>query len=110
MSTVVIDDRYAEALKAFGEVDTQVNEAIEHYLIDRIRDRLEFVREREREYESKYGLDYETFSRRIQLEEEYYNEVNRANPLWEQDWLSWMYWHEEVQDWTEKLNSVLNKS
>ncbi len=68
-------------------------------LADRIRQAHQMIAE----YEGFYGLDYPTFSLKVQLDEEYYQEVNRKNPLWEQDFLEWEYWYKEIQEWTERL-------
>ena len=79
-------------------------------LAKRIKERLALVREHEAEYEEKYGMDYETFHRRMALDEDYYNQTNHFNPLWEQDALEWEYWHEEVRDWTSKLEAISSDS
>jgi len=110
MSTIMVRERYVDTLRVFGEIDRLVNEAVEQYLIRRIIERIKLAREKTKEFEKRYGQDYKTFSRRVQLDEEFYNQVNAGNPLWEQDALEWKYWDEEVRDWTEKLNAILSTS
>lgn len=106
MSTITLDESYANALRVL--VDQQVSEAVEQYLINRIIARIKRSREEAGQYETKYGMDYATFSRRIQLEEEFYQQVEKQNPIWEQDALEWEYWEEEAQDWTKKLSDILS--
>jgi len=110
MSAVAVRERYIDALRVFGEVDTLVNEAVEQYLIHRIIERVKLAREKAHEFEKRYGEDYETFSRRVQLDEAFYDQVNAGNPLWEQDWLAWEYWQEELRKWTEKLSAIASVS
>ena len=105
-----IERSYLETLRLFGEVDELVNEAVEQYLTHRIIERIKLAREKVRKYEGTYSTNYATFSQRVQLDEDYYNQVNQDNPLWEQDALEWMYWDEEVRDWTVRLESILSES
>ena len=110
MSAVAVRERYTETLRVFGEVDALVNEAVEQYLIHRIIERIRLAREKAQEFEKRYGADYETFSRQVQLDETFYDQVNGRNPLWEQDALEWKYWDEEARDWTGKLSGILSRS
>jgi hypothetical protein len=98
MSAVAVREGYTNTLRVFGEVDTLVNEAVERYLIQRVVERIKLAREKAREFEKRYGLDYQTFSRRVQLDEGFYDQVSAGNPLWEQDWLAWEYWHRNESD------------
>jgi len=106
MVTIALDEDYINILRGFGEPDKLINQAVEEYLAKRIKERLGLTRRHEVEYEEKYGMDYETFHRRMALDEDYYNQTNHLNPLWEQDALEWEYWHEEVRDWTSKLEAI----
>jgi hypothetical protein len=111
METVALAERYLNTLQVFGQVDEQVNRAVEQYLIDRIIERIRLARSRIAGYEDAYdGQDYAVFSRRVQLDEKYHEQVSQANPLWEQDTLEWMYWAEELETWTQRLNDILSKS
>ena len=110
MGAVAIKESYIDTLRAFGEVDKLLNEAVEEYLIDRIIERIKRARQEVQAFEKTYGMNYLTFAERIQLDGDYYEQVNQSHPLWEQDALEWKYWTEEISDWTEKLNSILSKS
>jgi hypothetical protein len=104
-------ERYLDTLQVFGEVDILVNQAVEKYLIDRIVRRIKKARSQVADYERIYdGQDYAAFSQKVQLDEEYYNQVRQANPLWEQDALVWMYWTKELQTWTQRLSNILSAS
>jgi len=109
IAEVRIEKSYLETLRLFGEVDELVNEAVEQYLTNRIIERIKLAREKIRKYEGTYGTNYATFSQRVQLDEGYHNQVNHDNSLWEQDALEWMYWDEELRDWTERLESILSE-
>lgn len=111
MATIALAERYLDTLQVFGEVDELVNQAVEQYLIDRIVRRIKKARSQIAEYERVYdGQDYANFSQRVQLDEDYYNQVRQANPLWEQDALEWMYWAKELQTWTQRLSNILSVS
>ena len=110
MSTIAIKESYMDTLRLFGEVDELLDEAVEQYLIDRIVQRIKRARAQVQAFEKLYGTDYAPFAERVQLDEDYYNQVNRSNPLWEQDMLAWEYWDAEAREWTEKLDDILSRS
>ena len=109
METIALAERYVNTLQVFGEVDELINQAVEQYLIDQLIERIKQARSKVTEYERTYeGQDYATFSRRVQLDAEYYEQVRRLNSLWEQDALEWMYWVEELQTWTQQLDQFVS--
>ena len=110
MSTIAIKESYVNTLRLFGEVDELLDEAVEQYLIDRVVERIKRARAEVQAFEKLYGTDYATFAERVQLDADYYNQVNQSNPLWEQDMLTWEYWDAEAQEWTEKLDDILSRS
>jgi len=110
MSTIAIKESYMDTLRLFGEVDELLDEAVEQYLIDRIVRRIKRTRDETQAFEKLYGMDYATFAERVQLDGDYYHQVNQSNPLWEQDMLAWEYWDAEAREWTEKLGDILSKS
>lgn len=110
MSTIAIKESYLNTLRLFGEVDKLLDEAIEQYLIDRIVERVKRARAEVQAFEKLYGTDYATFAERVQLDEDYYNQVNQNNVSWEQDMLTWEYWDAEAREWTEKLDDILSTS
>ena len=111
MATVALAERDLNTLQVFGDVEKLVDQAVEKYLIDRIVKRIRIARSKVAEYERTYdGQDYAAFSRRIQLDEDCYDQVRQATPLWEQDMLVWEYWDQEVQEWTDKLSNITSSS
>jgi hypothetical protein len=110
MSTTAIRESYVDTLRLFGKVDELLDEAVEQYLIDRIVKRIKQARAEAQEFEKLYGMDYAAFAERVQLDADYYHQVNQSNPVWEQDMLTWEYWDAEAREWTEKLDDILTKS
>ena len=109
MATVALAEHYLNTLRVFGRVDELVNQAVEQYLVARIVKRIKLARAKVVEYERTYDNQaYAVFSRRVQLDEDYYNQVRQTNLLWEQDALVWEYWDQEAREWTDKLNSILS--
>lgn len=106
MSTIAIKESYVNTLRLFGEVDELLDEAVEQYLIGRVVERIKRARGEAQAFEKLYGMDYATFAERVQLDENYYDQVNQSNPLWEQDMLAWEYWDAEAREWTEKLDDM----
>jgi rhamnose utilization protein RhaD (predicted bifunctional aldolase and dehydrogenase) len=103
MSTIAIKESYVDTLRLFGEVDELLDEAVEQYLIDRVVERIKRAKGEAQAFEKLYGMDYAAFAERVQLDADYYNQVN---PLWEQDMLAWEYWDAEAREWTEKLGDM----
>lgn len=110
MTLIAVQEKYLDTLKAFGDVNAQINQVIEDYVTRRIIERVRIARENTREFEAKYAMPYATFAERVQLDEDFYNQVSQANQLWEQDALVWRHWSEELQHWNSELNDILNKS
>jgi len=63
----------------FGEVDELLDEAVEQYLIDRVIERIKRARDETRAFEKLYGTDYAAFAERVQLDADYYNQVNQGS-------------------------------
>lgn len=73
MASIALDERYLNTLKAFGDVDKLVDEAIEDYLTRRIIERIKTAREKVNEFESKYGMPYAAFTEKMGMDEAFYN-------------------------------------
>jgi len=92
MTTITISDKYAEALRALGDVQMAVDLALQRYTIEQITAKIASLRQRAHAYEIKYGLDYSTFARRIAREESFVREIEATgNPLWERDQADWEF-------------------
>ena len=110
MAAIVVEESYLNALKAFGDVDTQINAAVEEYVTRRVIERIKTAREHIAGYEQTYKMRYPTFSERVVKDGNFYQNTKSENPLWEQDLLAWDYWEKEFQEWNQTLHTILNKS
>ena len=108
MTTVTIPDKYAEALRALGDVQLAVDLALQRYTIEQITAKIASLRQRVREYETKYGVDYSTFTLRIPKEESFVRDIEATvNPLWELDQADWEFCVKGIEDWTHTLQTIL---
>jgi len=90
-----------EPLKIFGSIDKLIDEAIEEYLIAKVVERIRMIRQQVSKYKEQYKLEYTDFKKNMQTNQAFYERLDTANPLWEQDILEWEYWVEELKDWTK---------
>lgn len=109
MAAVAVKKDLLSVAKLFGDVDTVVSDAVRRYAIDRCVERIELARAKIRGYEQAYGASYTTFARRVQTDAGFLRRVESKNPLWEEDAMEWKYRLEEVEEWTETLESILKK-
>lgn len=108
MTTIVIDDQVAEVLSQFGDVQEAANRAVKRYTLEQIADQVENLRRRNEHYEKLYGIDYPSFSRRIAEDASFVLEQEAQGRLmWENDLLDWEFCHKGVEDWNQKLNTIL---
>ena len=108
MTTVTIPDKYAEALRALGDVQLAVDLALQRYTIEQITAKIASLRHRVREYDTKYGVDYSTFTLRIAKDESFVRDIEATvNPLWELDQADWEFCVKGIEDWTLTLQTLL---
>lgn len=108
MTTVTISDKYAKALSALGDVQLAVDLALQRYTIEQITAKIASLRQRVREYETKYGVDYSTFTLRIATDESFVRDIEATvNPLWELDQADWEFCVKGIEDWTHTLQTLL---
>lgn len=110
MAAILVNENYVNTLKAFGDVDAQINAAVEEYVTRRVIERIKAARNHVAKYEELYHMPYAAFSERVVIDQDLYNRVAKQNPLWEQDLLAWDYWEKESQEWNETLHAILSKS
>lgn len=108
--TVLVQNNVLELVKAFGEPGTIVPAALRQYVVDRCLQRIEHAEEKTAFYEKRYGMDYETFNRRVTTEQSYLEALNREHPLWEADAIEWAHRLEEAEAWRERLRKALQIS
>ena len=108
MATVAVQDKFAEVLTTFGDLQEGVDAALQRYTIDQIGTKITELRRRNTEYQSRYGLEYPDFSRRVAEDEEFvrYVETN-INKMWELDLADWEFCYKGIEDWTRKLQDIL---
>lgn len=108
MAALAVREKYLATLKVFGDVEQQADTAVEEYVTRRIIERIKAARAHVSEFETRYGMMYSAFAERVQLDEQFYNQVNQQNPLWEQDALVWRHWDDELNNWIANLKGTLN--
>jgi hypothetical protein len=62
---------------------------VRQYVVDRCLQRLDAAEAKIATYIHKYGLDYETFNRRVTMDQDYLDRLNQNNPRWEADAIEW---------------------
>ena len=108
MVTVAIPDKYAEMLRALGDVQAAIDLAVQRYAIEQITGKLAELRQREAGYVAKYGLDYPVFAQRVSTDEDFVRQVEtRMSKMWEADLADWEFCHKGIQDWTQRLQTLL---
>jgi hypothetical protein len=110
MTTVTVQNKFAEILATFGDVQESVNAAVQRYTIEQITNKVTELRRKDEEYQKKYGLEYFAFAKRTGEDEEFVKAVEaNVSKTWESDLLDWEFCHKGVEDWTKKLQDILLK-
>lgn len=108
MVTVVIRDKYVEALGPFGDLQAAIDVALQRYTIEQITAKVAQLRQREALYQAKYGVDYATFAQRTTEDEAFIDHIEtQVNKTWEIDVADWEFCHKGIADWTQKLQAIL---
>lgn len=107
---ISIPNQLMVVLNELGEVESEVTEALEHYITTKLIDHIRKARKKVNEFQQAFGLDYDTFNEKIQSDEDFYQEMSRKNPLWEQDWIEWKYYNEEKIKWIKVLENTWKRS
>jgi len=109
MLTISIEDKWADTLRLFGDVDQVVNQALRAYFIEQCQQRIDQVSAKIAVYNQKYHRDYHNFKHSIQTDEDFLVKVEAQNPLWEEDAMEWEYWLEEQQTWQDRFVDYLRE-
>lgn len=108
MATVSIKDEYVEILTAFGDFQSALDLAIKQYTLDRIAAKVAELRQRDATYQAKYGMDYPTFAQRCAEDVSFIEGVEaNVEKMWEIDLADWEFCDKGVEDWTQKLQTIL---
>lgn len=108
MSMVVtIEDKLVTALGPFGDLQAASNIALRRYAVEMIGDKITSLRMKDKEWEKKYGCDYDSFVKRTSDDLEFVTKLHREHPTWEADLIDWEFCHEGVKDWTQEIEKIL---
>ena len=106
--TVAIPERYVRTLAPLGELEKMVNLALQRYAVEQITTRITELRQRDRDFQAKYGCDYETFVERTASDEKFVWEIEvTISKTWELDLAEWEFCHKGIEDWTQRLQIIL---
>ena len=107
MTTITVDQKYAEVLGAFGSVQDAFDLAIQRYAIEQITRKIAELRSRSEQYEAKYQCDYSTFVKRVATDEAFVEKIESdVDIAWELDLIEWEFSHKGIEDWTRKMKSI----
>lgn len=108
MTSVVVKDEYADVLSQFGDLEVTANLAMKKYVVEQITLKIEELRQKEREFQTKYSLDYSAFKTKVEEDISFLQSLEaKGNQLWEIDLLDWEFCHEGVKDWINTLQTIL---
>jgi hypothetical protein len=108
MTTIAIKKEYAEILANFDDLQQAVNLALQRYMIEQITSKIAELRQKSLVYQTKYGFDYPTFTQRVTEDEHYVEQVESdISKLWELDLAEWEFCYKGIEDWTRKLQTIL---
>jgi lipase chaperone LimK len=108
MVTIPIKEEYFEILKAFGDVQSGVDLALQRFTAERVTAKIAELRQKDAYYRGKYGLDYPAHSARISSDETFVQHLEtQIDKIWEVDLADWEFCYKGIEDWTRKLQSIL---
>ncbi len=108
MTTVAIKEEYAEILSNFGDLQTAIDTALHRYTIEQIVNKITEYKQKDLAYQAKYGPDYDSFAQRTAEDEPFVQHVETdITKLWEMDLAEWEFCHEGIEDWKQKLETIL---
>ncbi|MBX3036232.1 MAG: hypothetical protein KF758_04895 [Anaerolineales bacterium] len=110
MTNVTVSDKFTEILASFGDLQESVNAAVQRYTIDQITTKINELKNKDSEFQKKYGVDYSTFVQSTSEDENFVNKVESTiSKTWETDLAEWEFCYRGIEDWTKKLQDILLK-
>jgi len=106
MATLTLDPKYIEVLQSFGNINEILPEAIKQYALQQINGRIDQARQQVLTFEAKYGLTYSEFLARTFDDETWVQQLWQADPTWEDDKLTWLYYTETLEDWICRRENI----
>ena len=108
MTTIAVQNKYAEILTSFGNLQELVDAALQRYTIEQISTKIDKLRKKDRVYQEKYGMEYPVFAEKIAEDEEFLAHVEKnIDKMWEMDLADWEFSYKGIDDWKRKLQSIL---
>ncbi len=106
MTALAIDAKYVDVLKALGNLEETLEEAIRRYAVEQIGERIGKLQHEILAFQTKYGLPYEVFYARVTTDDEFVENLRDTHPTWERDFNAWEYYVEELSEWLGRLESI----
>lgn len=108
MQSISIKDEYAEVFSTLGDLQSTIDTALQRHAIEKITQKINELRQQDDGYAAKYGMGYADFSARVSTDIEFLNYVERAiEKTWEVDLANWEFCHRGIEDWMQKLQTIL---
>jgi hypothetical protein len=105
---VAIQDKYVEALTAFGDLNKAVDIALQRFTVEQITEKIAEFRDKDADYQAKYGIDFLTFAEKTTRDEAFVQKIEKnINKSWEIDFADWEFCYKGISDWTQKLKDIL---
>jgi hypothetical protein len=105
-TTLMVESQYVDVLRALGDVEETVQEAIRTYAVERIGERIAVLQHEILGFQTQYGLPYEKFYVQITTNEGFVKHLRHTHPTWERDFNAWEYYLEELHEWLGRLESI----
>ncbi len=108
MQSISIKDEYAEILSTLGDLQATIDAALQRYAIEKITQKINEFRQQDEGYITKYGMGYADFSTKASIDSEFVTHVEQSiEKTWEIDLAHWEFCHRGIEDWMEKLQTIL---
>ncbi|PSN10040.1 hypothetical protein C7293_29525 [filamentous cyanobacterium CCT1] len=108
MQSISIKDEYAEVFSTLGDLQSTIDLALQRYAIEKITQKINELRQQDDGYAAKYGMGYTDFSAKVSTDIEFVNHVEHAiEKTWEIDLANWEFCHRGIEDWMQKLQTIL---
>ena len=105
-TTLTVESHYVNVLKALGNIEETLQEAIRLYAVERIGERIGKLQHEIVTFQSKYGVPYEKFYIQVTTDEAFVRNLRQSFPTWERDLNAWEYYLEELNEWLGHLESI----
>lgn len=108
MSTIAIRDEFAELLSVLGNVESEVDDALRRYLLDRASERMDRCREEIQHLEQVYSLSFDDLVAALASEDSpLLDKIERQHPTWEADYNTWETYTQELERWKKRVFDLL---